>query len=159
MPGFYNFLGSKKQPCRQGVREQSLSCAFFLFTGGEMIAHHNEQQKLIDNIARRQHTLLTGDIGVGKTHILEQVPSQVSDVIYIQSPSLFKSVLLEILRRLHANGDLEIPEQDVEYLSESELLKKLNRLNISELLSIVINNLSGRDYILLLDHLEQLIPF
>jgi len=123
-----------------------------------MIGHQTEFQKLIDKIAIGQHSLLTGAIGRGKTHILKRVQSQISHIIYIESLSPPKSALLEILHGLHANDDLEIAGMEVEYLSRAELLKKLNRLNIRELLLIVQENLSGRGYILLLDHLEQLTP-
>jgi hypothetical protein len=120
--------------------------------------HQIEYNKSLANIAKAQPTLLTGDIGIGKTHLLKQVQSQLSHVIYIESPSPPKSVLLEILYVLHANDDLEIAGMEVEYLSRPELRKKINRLSIRELLLTAQENLSGRNYILVLDHLERLTP-
>jgi len=123
-----------------------------------MIGRRNEQQKLIDNTAKAQPTLLTGNIGVGKTHLLKQVQSQLDKAIYVESISPIKSALLEILRALHQNGDLEMAGVEVDYLDWDELRKKLNRLTIKELEALIQRNLVGRGYVLLLDSLESLTP-
>ena len=120
--------------------------------------HQTEHSKLLENIQKAQHTLLIGDIGIGKTHLLRQVQSQRDKTIYIESVSPFKSASLEILQTLHENGDLQIKGMDVEYLNPEELLKKLKRLNIKELLDANQKNLSGKGYVLLLDHLETATP-
>ena len=146
-----------KQPCRQGVREKSLSYAFFLFPEDKMIGRQPEFQKLIDKIAIDQHTLLTGSIGTGKTHLLKQVLSQLDKAIYVSTISPIKSALLEILKALHQNDDLK-EGVEAEYLTWDELLKKLNRLNIKELEALIQNNLVGSGYVLLFDSLETLTP-
>jgi len=123
-----------------------------------MIGREEEQNQLLEKIRKGQHTLLVGDIGVGKTHLLKEVQSQLDKVIYLESMSPLRSALLEILQSLHQNDDLEIKEIETEYLTWDQLLKKLNRLNIKELLAAIQKNLSGKGYILLFDHLETVTP-
>jgi len=123
--------------------------------GGEMTGRETEQNKVLENIQKNQPTLLTGDIGIGKSHLLERVQSQLDRAIYVETISPIKSALLSILRALHQNDYLK-EGIEAEYLTWDELRKKLNRLNTKELESLILNNLNG--YVLLLDSLESLTP-
>jgi len=123
-----------------------------------LIFRQTEYNSLLDNIAKAQHTLVTGDIGIGKTHLLKQVQPELDKAIYVESISPIKLALLEILKTLHQNDDLEIEGVEVEYLAWNELLKKLNRLTIKELEALIQRNLVGRGYVLFLDSLETLTP-
>jgi len=123
-----------------------------------MIGRQDELQKLIDSIAKGQHTLLTGDIGIGKSHLLRQACSQLDRAIYIKNLSPLKSGLLEILQALHKNDDLEVESVEVEYLTWEELHKKIKRFNIKELLGVIQKNLQGKEYTLFFDHLETATP-
>ena len=120
--------------------------------------HQTELQKAIENADKGQNTFLISDDGLGKTVCIEKIHSQMDNSLYIETLSPPKTALMEIACQLHANGDLEIEDWDVEYLDKSELLRRIKRLNMRELLSIVKNNLSGKKCILLIDQLESLTP-
>ena len=119
--------------------------------------HQTEYNKLLENIAKAQPTLLIGDIGIGKSYLLKQAYAELDKAIYVESISPIKSALLDILKALHQNDDLK-EGIEAEYLTWDELLKKLNRLNTKELEALIQNNLVGRGYVLLLDSLETLTP-
>jgi len=118
----------------------------------------NDLAKLMNNIRKCQHTLLFGDIGIGKSHLLKQVGSQLEKSIYLDSMSPLKSALLEILQTAHEKDNLQVKGLEVEYLTREELLKKLKRLNIKELEALIKENLKDKGYVLLLDSLETLTP-
>lgn len=120
-----------------------------------LIPRHPQHQKLLENIAKRQPTLLIGDIGIGKTVLLKQTACEQPKAIYLESPTPFKSALLELLKTLHENGDLRLEGiTNIEYLPWDELHKKLNRQTIKELIQLCQHNLDGKDYILFFDSLE-----
>jgi type II secretory pathway predicted ATPase ExeA len=124
----------------------------------EMIQRQTELTKAIEAIAKGQHTLLIGEVGVGKSHLLRETQSKVAKAIYIESISPLKSALLDILKVLHQNDDLQAEGIEAEYLTWEELLKKLNRRNIKELEALIQQNLGSKGYVLLLDHLETATP-
>ncbi|MBC8236126.1 AAA family ATPase [bacterium] len=123
-----------------------------------MIGRQSESQKLIENIQKGQHTLLLGEVGMGKTYLLKQLYSQLDKAIYVESLSPFKPTLLDIISVLHQNGVFIISGLEAEYLSWDELCKKLNRLNLKQLMNALLQNLQGKGYVLLLDHLETATP-
>lgn len=123
-----------------------------------MIGRQTELHKLTENIEKGQPTLLLGDIGVGKSHLLREVQSKLDKAIYVEAVSPIKSALLEILKTLHQNDNLKIEGIEAEYLNWEELIKKLTRLNLKELETLIQNNLPGKGYTLLLDSLESLTP-
>jgi len=71
-----------------------------------MIFRQTELTKLRENIQKGQPTLLTGDVGIGKSHILREAQLNLNKAIYVESISPIKSALLSILKALHANNDL-----------------------------------------------------
>jgi recombinational DNA repair protein RecR len=99
-----------------------------------------------------------GDVGIGKTYLLKQVSSQLDRAIYVEALSPIKSAVLEIIFSLHRNNDFHFPGLQTEYLTFEELAKKLNRLNIKELMSAILTSIEGKGYVLLLDHLETATP-
>jgi hypothetical protein len=123
-----------------------------------MIGHQTELTKLMENIQKGQPTLLLGDIGVGKSYLLRQVQADLDKAIYVETMSPLKSALFEILQVVHRNDDLEVEGVEAEYLAWPELLKKLNRLNIKELIDTIVKNIKNKEYVLLLDHLENATP-
>ena len=124
------------------------------------------RDKLLSNIAKRQSTLLIGDIGIGKTVLLKQVAQQFEVAIYLDAIFPFKSALLDILRVLHQRGDLHLDNVQVlasrfigaEYLPWEDVQKKLARQNIKDLIGLIQNQLQGRDDVLFLNALETATP-
>jgi hypothetical protein len=123
-----------------------------------MIGRQSEFQQVRANIHKCHPTLLLGEVGMGKTYLLKQVYSQLDKAIYVESLSPFKPTLLDIICALHQNGDFIIEGIEAEYLSWDELCKKLNRLNLKQLMNALLQNLQGKGYVLLLDHLETATP-
>jgi len=61
-----------------------------------LILHQTEYQNLLDNIAKGQHTLLTGDIGAGKSYLLRQAQSQLDRAIYADSKSIMEEQMTQL---------------------------------------------------------------
>ena len=122
-----------------------------------LIGRQEELEKIEANVAIRQHTLLTGPIGIGKSHLLRHLAGNLKNIIYVEHIQPIKQVLLFIAEVLHKNGRLKIEGIIAEYLEWQDLKSKAAGLSPSDLLSCVLEGLDGQNYILALDHLEGLL--
>lgn len=123
-----------------------------------LVSRQQELEKIKANLAKRQHTLLTGAIGTGKSHLLKYIARDLKNAIYVERVQPIKSVLLSIAETLHKEGRLKIEGVVAEYLEWADLKSKVSQLYPAELLKCVIEGIEGRGYILILDHLEEITP-
>jgi len=123
-----------------------------------IIGRREAVKKLRENIAKGRSTLLIGDIGVGKTHILRAVAEPIERCIYVERIQPLKSALLETCKALHDKELLHMEGILVEYLNWEDVRKKINRLNVRDLTQLIVNNLKNTGYLVVLDHLESLTP-
>lgn len=126
-----------------------------------LIGREMKLKQIMQNLRDKRHTLLIGEIGVGKTHLLRcfihRLPKR-RKVIYVEYIQPLKTALLSIVQQLHHLQRLKMEGIDPAYLNWQDLKKKVNRLPAMELLAIVINSISKKRYIIVLDHLEGLTP-
>jgi len=117
-----------------------------------------EVEKIKENIKDKKNSCLTGDMGIGKTHLLKYATKDIRKLIYIEHIHPLKTALLEIAQCLHNSGKLAIEGVHAEYLEWRDLKRKVSRLPIAELLNCILEGLANQNYILVLDHLEGLTP-
>jgi len=123
-----------------------------------LIGRQQELERLRANLAKGQHTILTGAIGTGKSHLLKCVAGDLKNVIYVERIQPIKSALLSIAEILHKDGRLKIEGVVAEYLEWQDLKAKVSQLYPAELLNCVIDGIRGQGYILILDHLDEIAP-
>ncbi len=138
---------------------------------------------LRENVARGQHTLLVGPLGIGKSHLLRHfVRVQGSKGargqgstgarknsplrpgayaprhIYLEHVSPIKPALLTLAERLHQDGRLQVEGIEADYMVWEDVRKKVAPLRVNQLAELVITCLKDQGYILILDHLERVTP-
>jgi hypothetical protein len=123
-----------------------------------LVSRLQEAEKIKANLAKRQHTLLTGAIGTGKSHLLKHIARDLKNAIYVERVQPIKSALLSIAETLHKTGRLKIEGVVAEYLEWADLKSKVSQLHTAELLRSVIEGIEGQGYILILDHLDEITP-
>ena len=65
-----------------------------------------------ENLGKNQSILLTGPLGIGKTHILKYISTSLGlDSLYIPSPSSLKNVLTQILDKLEPHWKYKMQER------------------------------------------------
>lgn len=123
-----------------------------------LVSRQQELEKIRANLATRQHTLVTGAIGTGKSHLLKHIARDLKTAIYVERVQPIKSALLSIAETLHKDGRLKLDGVVAEYLEWADLKSKVSQLYPAELLRCVIEGIEGQGYILILDHLEEITP-
>ena len=97
-----------------------------------------ELAQLREYIDRRQHALVVGPVGVGKSALLAAAAEGTESVLRISRVQPLKPALLSIAQQLHAQGRLELPDLDSAYLDWTELQPQLNGLSTAALLERLV---------------------
>jgi len=78
--------------------------------------------------------------------------------LYLEHISPLKPALIELARRLHADGNLEVEGIEARYMEWEDVRKKLASLRVHQLANLVTAAMKDQGYVLLLDHLERVTP-
>lgn len=123
-----------------------------------MVGRTAELQRVLELVAKKRHALIIGDVGLGKSTLLQQVQNRLLAALYVEHLTPPKAALLSILKQLKELKRLKIAGLDAEYLDWKEIVKKISRLTVGDLTDVLVENLRGKDYVLLIDELERLTP-
>ena len=121
-----------------------------------LIGREEELKRIEENISKGRHTLLAGRLGIGKSHLLRYLEKTLKRAVYVERIYPLKAALLDILKHLHQRGRLKAPRgvgRDWEALS-----RKFSRLHVKSLAELVVEQIKGKKYVLLLDQLEAVTP-
>ena len=133
-----------------------------LHQGSHFVARSSELHQIITNLLQNRHTLITGDRGIGKTRLMQEVislltgsahrigipdtqlPADKYVTIFIESPA----PLSKFMKRLSSE------------LMRLDQLKAVNTMNENELAAVTIKAIatSGRKHILFIDNLDTVTP-
>ena len=123
-----------------------------------LIGREAERQRLAENVATGRPTLLVGPIGVGKSYLLRAVARTLPRVLGVDHVWPVRTSLLALCQALHAAQHLTLPGLDAAALPWPDCARKLARLTIPALTDVVTAGLCGRQYVLILDQLDEVTP-
>jgi len=121
-----------------------------------LIGRTAELAQLRTHIRQRQHTLVVGPVGIGKSALLRAAIKGRKRVLLAPRLQPLKPALLACAQQLHVQGRLDLPDLDSAYLEWGELKPKLTGCATEELLDRLTRLLAGM--LLVVDDLDGLAP-
>ena len=107
-----------------------------------MLGRDHVIAELKASLNKGQSILLTGQIGIGKTHLLKHIANVYAEhAIYFPTPSPLKTVVMEMIERLTSSATTDKPTA---------------RLSVQELVNYAVDHKSLSPPILILDNLHKL---
>ena len=103
-----------------------------------LIGRADELARLRECLDRRQHALLVGPVGVGKSALLREAAQESPSVVLVPTLQPLKPALIFLAQQLHGQGRLEIPDIDSQYLDWLELLPQINKFSTPQLLQQLV---------------------
>ena len=150
------------------------------FASAQTVGRQDILNLLQENIAKERHSLLVGPLGIGKSHILRHLATDLSTMyaerpttnagdvhpsslvvghcLYLEHISPLKPALMELARKLHKDGHLDVEGIEARYMEWEDVRKKLASLRVHQLANLVTTAMKDQGYVLLLDHLERVTP-
>jgi hypothetical protein len=121
------------------------------------IGRVNEINQIENLVNRDINTLILGDIGTGKSHLIEHV-SVNKKILKLDDMDSIKSSLSYMLLYLYKNDKESVKKLIYGDLSLDQVKVRLNRFSISNLCAEISNTVEPKEYVLVIDSVDQLTP-
>lgn len=119
------------------------------------VGRNTELQHLNSNVAKGINTIVIGDIGTGKSHLLEQIETD-KKVLRFDDTERIKTTLSQTLLYLYKNEKNAVLEAIWNDFSTPEIQKKIQRENIINLCDILMDATEPKEYILIIDNINNI---
>lgn len=152
-------LGNKTSFLKRILKPKTKPVINLSFDGNEIIIGRNAEIKsLADNASRKINTLVTGEIGVGKSCLLKQLETCRLDskILKLDDVGNIKKSLVNILIYLY-NGDKEALFNVIHANADKEkTFEKITRESTKNISEEIIKVTRKHEYILLIDSLDDI---
>lgn len=118
----------------------------------------NEEYKLLENNARKGiNTLIIGNIGLGKSHLLENLNTD-KKILRLDDLFSIKSSLINLLIYLYDNDKKHVKELLYSDISKDKLQVKLSRTSVRNLTQEICDLVEEKEYLLIIDNVDRISP-
>jgi len=121
------------------------------------LGRNTEIAHLSDNIAKSVNTIVLGDVGVGKTKLLETIETD-KKILKLDDTESIKKSLVNILLYLFSNDRKAVLTLLWKNFEKEEIVKKIQRENTNSLCEKIIESTSKHEYVLLIDNISNITP-
>jgi hypothetical protein len=119
-----------------------------------LIGREDNLTKLIDNVNKNINTIITGKIGIGKTHLIKQLDFKEKKILKLDEMGNLKFTFINMLLYLLNNDKEAIKEMLYSNYDKTQLQQKLQRDSVPALITEVIAITQKHEYVLMIDNVD-----
>jgi site-specific recombinase XerD len=146
----HRFFGKKSKPSLLNFNGNAGS-AF-------IVGREKELMQVCDNLNKNINTILTGKIGLGKSHILKQIELQGKKILKLDEMANLKLTFVNMLLYLFENDKKAIGEILYSDFDNTKLQQKLQRDSVQSLIEEVLKITGKHEYVLMIDNVDGITP-
>lgn len=121
------------------------------------IGRINEIQTISNLTSKGINIILIGDIGTGKSHLLENIQTD-KKILRLDDTSAIKKSLLQILLYLYKGDHSSVLNLIWQGFTLEEIKKNIQRENTIQVCSTLISCVEPKEYILIIDDITRITP-
>ena len=141
-----------------GISTKTKKAININFYKEEFSIGRNDEFKILESNAERGiNTLILGNIGVGKTHLLENFTTD-KKVLRLDDLFNIKSSLSNLLIHLYENDKQHVKELLYKEISTDKLQVKLSRNSVRNLTKEICDVVEPKEYIIAVDSVDRISP-
>lgn len=119
-----------------------------------LIGREDELLTILDMLNKNINTILTGKIGVGKTHILKQIDLKDRKILQLDEMNNLKMTFVNMLLYLFDNDKEAIKNLLFPNFDKTQITQKLQKDSVYNLINEVIKITVKHEYILVIDNVD-----
>lgn len=120
------------------------------------IGRNTQLQLLANNSEKGVNTVVVGPVGVGKSHLLENIKTT-KKILRLDDTSSIKQSLVQILLYLYKDKETVNSVLWKDFTLD-EIKKKVQRQNVAHLCSAITASVEPKEYILIIDDITRVTP-
>lgn len=122
--------------------------------GNFIVGRDNELKQIITLLNKNINTIIIGKIGIGKSHLLNQLDFKEKKILKIDELANLKLTFINLLMYLLDNDKETIKSMIYGDFSKEQLKTKLQRDSVTSLIEEIIKITSKHEYILMIDNVD-----
>lgn len=119
-----------------------------------IVGREKEMLEIVDSLNKKINTILTGPIGVGKSHLLKQINLKQGKFLVLDEMNNLKMTFVNMLLYLYDNDKQTIKELIFGDFDKTQILQKLQKDSVYSLIEEIIKITEKHEYILLIENVD-----
>ena len=119
-----------------------------------IIGRDKEMMQIVDALNKNINTILTGKIGVGKSHLVKQIELKDRKVLILDELNNLKMTFINMLLYLYDNDKATIKELVFGDFDKTQILQKLQKDSVYSLIAEIIKITEKHEYILMIENVD-----
>jgi integrase/recombinase XerD len=139
-----------------GRKDRSGEINFVNTENNFTVGRTKELAQVYKNMNDHVNTILIGGIGIGKTHLLNQVKGSTKNILMFDDLSNLKTSFAQLLLYLYKNDKEEIFKLMYGNFSLTEVKLKISRDSVANIIEEILKITEKKEYILLIDNVDSI---
>lgn len=119
-----------------------------------VIGREKEMMEIVDALNKNINTILTGKIGIGKSHLLKQIELKDRKFLVLDEMNNLKMTFINMLLYLYDNDKEAIKELVFGSFDKSQILQKLQKDSVYSLIAEIIKITEKQEYIIVIENVD-----
>ncbi|MGN6802381.1 MAG: tyrosine-type recombinase/integrase [Ginsengibacter sp.] len=119
-----------------------------------IVGRDEELVEIVDSLNKNINVILTGPIGIGKSHILKQIELKDRKFLVLDEMNNLKMTFINMLLYLYENDKEQIKTLVFGDFDRSQMLTKLQRDSVYTLIAEIIKITEKHEYILVIENVD-----
>ncbi|MDQ2718207.1 MAG: tyrosine-type recombinase/integrase [Bacteroidota bacterium] len=119
-----------------------------------LIGRDKEMMEIVDALNKNINTILTGKIGIGKSHLLKQIELKDRKVLLLDEMNNLKMTFINMLLYLYDNDKETIKNLVFGAFDKSQILQKLQKDSVYSLIAEIIKITEKQEYIIIIENVD-----
>lgn len=119
-----------------------------------LVGREKELTEIVDSLNKNINTILTGTVGIGKSHLVKQIDLRNRKVLIMDELSNLKMTFINLLLYLYDNEKQAVKELVFPNFDKSQIVQKLQKDSVFSLIAEIIKITEKHEYILIIENVD-----
>lgn len=146
-----------KKLIKRVLNYQQKAPSFIQFTNNPenfIVGREKEMLDIVDGLNKNINTIITGSIGIGKSHVLQQIQLKDRKFLMLDEMNNLKMTFINMLLYLYDNDKAAIKDLIFGDFDKAQILQKLQKDSVYNLIAEIMKITEKHEYIMVIENVD-----